>query len=98
MTIPTLEETRPAQVYAPVCIGPAWDADSSGRWVLPTFTLGWHILAWTTMKLQHSAGVAWRYTPEQARMTLWWYAVDENGEWLYDQGVIQRLKGWGLPR
>ncbi|MDH2424745.1 hypothetical protein [Sphaerisporangium sp. TRM90804] len=81
--------------FEPIKIGPSWRTDESGRWVLPELTLGWHALAWTRLYLQHSAGKPWRYTNEQARLTLWWYAVDANGEWLFDQGVLQRLKGWG---
>src|SRR5690606_29602561 len=26
---------------------------------------------------------------------LWWYAVDSSGRWLYRDGVLQRIKGWG---
>ena len=34
-------------------------------------------------------------TDEQVRLLLWWYAVDEQGQYLYREGVIRRLKGWG---
>jgi phage terminase large subunit-like protein len=34
-------------------------------------------------------------TDEQVRLLLWWYAVDENGQYVYREGVIRRLKGWG---
>jgi phage terminase large subunit-like protein len=34
-------------------------------------------------------------TDEQVRLILWWYAVDESGQYLYREGVIRRLKGWG---
>ncbi len=34
-------------------------------------------------------------TNEQARFILWWYAVDESGEWVYREGILRRLKGWG---
>lgn len=81
--------------FEPVKIGPSWQKTADDRWLLPELTLGWHVLAWTQLKLQHRADVPWKYTFEQARLTLWWYAVDENGEWLFDQGVLQRLKGWG---
>lgn len=37
----------------------------------------------------------WRFTNEQLRLLLWWYAVDEHGEFVYRQGVIQRMKGHG---
>ncbi|MEV4672729.1 hypothetical protein AB0K34_13825 [Actinomadura sp. NPDC049382] len=81
--------------FDPVRIGPSWQRNEQGGWLLPKLTLGWHALAWTKLYLQHSQDRPWRYTAEQARLTLWWYAVDENLEWLFDQGVLQRLKGWG---
>ncbi|QJD50215.1 terminase [Mycobacterium phage Iwokeuplikedis] len=34
-------------------------------------------------------------TDEQVRLVLWWYAVDERGQYIYREGVIRRLKGWG---
>ncbi|AFI24921.1 terminase [Mycobacterium phage SWU1] len=34
-------------------------------------------------------------TDEQVRLVLWWYAVDDNGQYIYREGVIRRLKGWG---
>jgi hypothetical protein len=41
---------------------------------------------------------SWQFTLEQLRFVLWWYAVDESGEFVYRTGVLQRLKGWGLLR
>ena len=34
-------------------------------------------------------------TDEQVRLLLWWYAVDDHGQYVYREGVIRRLKGWG---
>lgn len=34
-------------------------------------------------------------TDEQVRLILWWYAVDDRGQYVYREGVIRRLKGWG---
>lgn len=34
-------------------------------------------------------------TDEQVRLVLWWYAVDQFGQYVYREGVIRRLKGWG---
>lgn len=34
-------------------------------------------------------------TDEQARFTLWWYAVDEDGAYSYREGILRRLKGHG---
>jgi hypothetical protein len=64
--------------------------------VLPEYTLGWQALAWTATYLQNGMGVPWRYTAEQARLTLWWYSVDPaTGQFVWRDGVLQRLKGWG---
>lgn len=80
--------------WEPVRIGPTWRT-SSGRWVLPDATIGWDVLGWCGTELQHGRGRPWRFTDEQARFILWWYAVDERGTWLFRDGVLQRLKGWG---
>jgi len=34
-------------------------------------------------------------TDEQVRLLLWWYAVDRTGQYVFREGVIRRLKGWG---
>lgn len=34
-------------------------------------------------------------TDEQVRMILWWYAVDERGQYTFREGVFRRLKGHG---
>ncbi|WP_037576786.1 terminase [Phaeacidiphilus oryzae] len=83
-------------VVQPVAIGPTWRRGPDGKFVLPAFTLGWQCLAWTGTYLQHHVGAPWRYTSEQARLTLWWYAMDPvSHRFLYRDGVLQRLKGWG---
>jgi len=47
---------------------------------LPERTLGWTVLEWTVEYLRQpdgpEAGQPWRFTPEQVRIVLWWYAVD----------------------
>ncbi|MFG7940966.1 terminase [Streptomyces cacaoi] len=84
------------EVVTPFTLGPTWRRGEDGRFALPEFTLGWHCLAWTATYLQHHVGAPWRYTPEQARLTLWWYAKDPvTRRFLWRDGVIQRLKGWG---
>jgi hypothetical protein len=83
-------------VVEPFTLGPTWKRGPDGKFVLPEYTLGWHALAWTATYLQHYVGKPWRYTPEQARLTLWWYAMDPaTNRFLWRDGVIQRLKGWG---
>ena len=95
MTSPAADGEVP-QVVEPFTIGPTWRRGPDGRFLLPEFTLGWHCLAWTATYLQHYVGAPWRYTAEQARLTLWWYAMDPaTNRFLWRDGVIQRLKGWG---
>lgn len=89
-----LASTPPPEPVAwdPVRIGPTWQYDDG--WALPEATLGWQNLAWSGLRLTHK-GKPWRYTPEQARFLLWYYAVDESGQPEYHSAVLQRLKGWG---
>lgn len=92
------ELTRPAVfppvAWNPVRIGPTWQTDGK-HWLLPEHTLGWGFLAWSGRWLQESRGVPWRFTLEQARFLLWWYAVQPSGRFVYRDGVFQRLKGHG---
>ena len=81
--------------WPPVLIGPTWQRAPDGLWALPDRTIGWDVLGWCGRWLQHSTGRPWRFTDEQARFVLWWYAIDEEGRWLFVDGVLQRLKGWG---
>lgn len=66
---------------------------------LPDYTLGWNILAWAYNYLQQpdgpDAGEPFVFTDEQMRLILWWYAVDGEGRFLFNSGVIRRMKGWG---
>jgi hypothetical protein len=78
-----------------VAIGPTWTKGENGEYVLPTQTLGWEILVWCNRNLLLPDGRPWEHTPEQARFLLWWYALDDAGRFLYRNGVLQRLKGWG---
>jgi hypothetical protein len=66
---------------------------------LPELTLGWQILGWTAEYLRQPDGPRadepWKFTPEQARFVLWWYAIDGAGRFLYRYGMLRRMKGWG---
>lgn len=66
---------------------------------LPKHTLGWFILAWAFNYLSQpdgpDAGEPFVFTDEQMRLVLWWYAVDGEGRFLFNSGVIRRMKGWG---
>lgn len=81
--------------WEPVTLGPSWQRTPDGHWLLPERTLGWEALGWSGTWLQLSRGEPWRYTLEQARWLLWWYSLDDLGRFVYRDGVLQRLKGWG---
>lgn len=80
--------------WQPVTTGPTWQR-KDGFWLLPEKTLGWKVLGWSSTWLQLGEDEPWEFTPEQARFVLWWYAIDDAGRFLFRDGVLQRLKGWG---
>lgn len=80
-------------LWEPVKIGPTWQYDDG--WLLPDATLGWSVLAWMGYWLTGRLGKPWTCTPEQARIVLWYYAVDTTGDMLAHTYRLQRLKGWG---
>ncbi|MFB7012896.1 MULTISPECIES: terminase [unclassified Streptomyces] len=65
----------------------------------PNRTLGWHVLEWTSHYLLQpdgpDAGGPWRFTPEQVRIVLRWFEIDDAGVFTRKQGTVRRLKGWG---
>lgn len=85
--------------FKPLTYGPVWTKNPDGTWLLPEHTLGWEILGWTAKYLRQpdgpDAGDPWHYTPEQARLILWWYALNERGQFTYRYGVMRRPKGHG---
>lgn len=81
--------------FEPVKIGPSWQTDEDGQFILPELTLGFECLQWTYEYLKSPNGGPWTYTPEQARLVCWWYALDKRGRFTYSDGVIQRVKGAG---
>lgn len=66
---------------------------------LPERTLGWEILRWCSDNLAQPDGANkgdnWRFSKEQARFVLHFYAVDERGKFVYRRGLLGRVKGWG---
>lgn len=83
----------------PHIIGPTWAKDDSGDYILPKYSLGSGVLNWLyeyvlTPGGPH-AGQPFMPTMEQARFIYWWYAVNEEGRFIYRDGVLRRLKGWG---
>ncbi|WP_327431426.1 terminase [Streptomyces sp. NBC_01236] len=93
-TPPALTEEE-IDALEPSFLGPTWAREPDGSWKLPEHTLGWQIAGWCAEFLKAEDGGPWRFTREQLRFVLWWYAVDENGRFVYRKGVLQRLKGWG---
>lgn len=65
----------------------------------PMRTLGWGVILWAhTWLIQPDgphAGEPWRFTDSQIHFILWFYAVDERGEWLHIRGAVRRSKGQG---
>lgn len=66
---------------------------------VPEHSLGWVAMRWASDYLQQPdrpiAGQPWVFTEEQMIFVLWWYAIDERGQWLKTYGVLRRMKGWG---
>lgn len=83
------------KLFPCVYIGPSWRTTATGEWDLPEFTLGWEILGWCAQWLTNPDGEPWIFTPEQARIILWLYALDKQGKRLTKKGVVQRAKGHG---
>jgi hypothetical protein len=66
---------------------------------LPELTLGWEAVRWASKYLRQPngphAGQRWRFIDSQFRFLMWWYAVDEDGHWLYHHAVRRLAKGSG---
>ena len=90
---PSLEAAR--ELFPPIDIGPLWLKDDDGNWLLPERSIGWEVLGWCAEWLQMPDGSPWIFTDEQARLVLWYFALSEDGEFVYRQAVYQALKGAG---
>lgn len=81
-------------------IGPVWIWDlENDMFKVPKRTLGWHAISWIMENLVNGeagddAG-PFMLTPEQGRFLLWFYSLEENGAFTYNESQLQRLKGWG---
>jgi len=91
LELPAVPEYRVEASY----IGPTWRQGDDGKFVLPERTLGWEILRWIEKYVGGKGGGPFVPTKEQKRFLLWWYAIDERGRFVYRDGVLQRIKGWG---
>lgn len=65
----------------------------------PAITLGEEAARWAERWLIQPngpwAGKRFRLTDDQYRFLLWWYALDRNGDWLYNHGARRLAKGSG---
>lgn len=62
-------------------------------------SLGFDVIDWCEGYLAQPdgdlAGEPLRFTTEQKRFILRWFAVDDQGRWLYRRAQLVRPKGWG---
>jgi hypothetical protein len=66
---------------------------------LPTLTLGWEAAKWAAKYLRQpngpTAGQRFELTTRQLRFWLHWFAVQDDGAWIYHHGVRRLAKGSG---
>lgn len=66
---------------------------------IPDLTLGYEVIKWATKYLRQPNGKNARqrfeFVESQVRFLLWFYAVDENGNWLFHHAVRRLAKGSG---
>lgn len=66
---------------------------------LPELTLGFEAARWTESNLLQPngprAGKPFRLTNRQLRFWAWWYALDEDGRWLFNHAARRQAKGSG---
>jgi hypothetical protein len=66
---------------------------------IPKLTLGWGVIAHAAKYIVQpngpKAGQLWTPTLSQARFLLWWYALTDDGRWVYNHGVRRLAKGSG---
>jgi hypothetical protein len=65
----------------------------------PSFTLGWEAIRWAESMLVQPNGPrarkSLRLTRDQMRFLLWWYALTDDGQWLFNHGARRLAKGSG---
>jgi hypothetical protein len=83
---------------APVSAGPANRLSTLPEGE-PDLTLGWEAILWAERVLIQPngprAGKPFRFTQDQLRFLLWWYAIEPDGQWLFHHGVRRLAKGSG---
>lgn len=106
MTIATSSAELPAGYHVDPVTGAwlslPWPGDPLLPWnhpdrmtLLPT-SLGPEVIRFGEANLvHHLTGLPWRYTIGQKLFLVLWYAVDDEGRWLYRSGVKRGAKGTG---
>lgn len=65
----------------------------------PELTLGWEAIMWAESALVQPngprAGLPFRFTRDQIRFILHWYALDDDGHWIFHHGARRLAKGSG---
>lgn len=66
---------------------------------IPELTLGWEAMRWAVKYLRQPngprAGERFQFIDSQLLFLLHWYAVDEDGEWVYHRAARRLAKGSG---
>lgn len=66
---------------------------------VPSLTLGWEAVKWVSKYLRQPNGVRagdrFELVDSQLRFLLHWYALNEDGSWIYHHGVRRLSKGSG---
>lgn len=66
---------------------------------VPALTLGWEAVKWASKYLRQpngeNANQRFEFVDSQLRFLLHWYAVGEDGRWIYHHGVRRLAKGSG---
>lgn len=82
--------------FEPVYLGPVFRRDENGQFILPEHSIGMTSIRWAMKWLRGADGEpGWKFTPEQMRLLMWWYAIDVRGRFIYRDGVVQLIKGAG---
>ena len=72
-----------------------WDPFDSAA----PMTLGWGAIRWAESLLVQPNGprarMPFKFTRDQMRFLLWWYALDSDGQWLFNHAVRRLAKGSG---
>lgn len=79
--------------------GPASRLYTLPEWIPGTRTLGFEAGNWAEKNLIQPngprAGRPFRLTRDQWLFLLWWYALDREGQWLFNHGARRNAKGTG---